>query len=100
MCAQPSVRPRASQDADCSSPNLIRQPWVPACTGKTARRGPARSISAGFAVTWLVAIAAALLAVSPTAVAAEDYPAKPVRIVVPFPPAALNDMVGRAIARR
>ena len=51
-----------------------------------------------FRRAWLVAIAAALLAVSPTAVAAEDYPTKPVRIIVPFPPAALNDMVGRAIA--
>ena len=45
----------------------------------------------------LPAIAAVLLAFG-TADAAEDYPARPVKIIVPFPPAALNDMVGRAIA--
>jgi tripartite-type tricarboxylate transporter receptor subunit TctC len=65
--------------------------------GNDRRRGIARS-SAGLAITWLVAIAAALLVVSPTTASAEDYPSRPVRIIVPFPPAALNDMVGRAIA--
>lgn len=45
----------------------------------------------------LPAIVAVLLAFG-TAAAAEDYPARPVKIIVPFPPAALNDMVGRAIA--
>ena len=45
----------------------------------------------------LPAIAALLLAFG-TAAAAQDYPTRPVKIVVPFPPAALNDMVGRAIA--
>lgn len=45
----------------------------------------------------LLAIAGLSLA-SVAAAAAEDYPTKPVRIIVPFPPGALNDMVGRAIA--
>jgi tripartite-type tricarboxylate transporter receptor subunit TctC len=45
----------------------------------------------------LPAVAALLLAFG-TAAAAEDYPTRPVKIIVPFPPAALNDMVGRAIA--
>jgi tripartite-type tricarboxylate transporter receptor subunit TctC len=41
--------------------------------------------------------AAALLALT-TAAAAQDYPTKPVRIIVPFPPGAINDTVGRALA--
>jgi len=45
----------------------------------------------------LPAVAALLLAFG-TAAAAQDYPARPVKVIVPFPPAALNDMVGRAIA--
>jgi tripartite-type tricarboxylate transporter receptor subunit TctC len=32
------------------------------------------------------------------AAAAQDYPAKPVRVIVPFPPGAINDTVGRMIA--
>jgi len=33
-----------------------------------------------------------------TAAAAQDYPTKPVRVVVPFPPGAINDTVGRILA--
>jgi tripartite-type tricarboxylate transporter receptor subunit TctC len=42
--------------------------------------------------------AAALVLALTVGVSAQDYPTKPVRIIVPFPPGALNDMVGRAIA--
>ena len=30
--------------------------------------------------------------------AAQDYPTKPVRVIIPFPPGAINDTVGRLIA--
>jgi tripartite-type tricarboxylate transporter receptor subunit TctC len=45
----------------------------------------------------LLKAAGILLALTVSA-AAQDYPSKPVRIVVPFPPGALNDTVGRVIA--
>jgi tripartite-type tricarboxylate transporter receptor subunit TctC len=49
-----------------------------------------------------VLLAAALLLGFTTAAAAQDpakdYPSKPVRVIVPFPPGAINDSVGRMIA--
>jgi tripartite-type tricarboxylate transporter receptor subunit TctC len=45
----------------------------------------------------LLATAGLLLALT-TAVAAQDYPTKPVRLIVPFPPGGSNDVVGRMIA--
>src|SRR5262245_6072482 len=33
-----------------------------------------------------------------TAAAAQDYPTKPVRLIIPFPPGGSNDLVGRMIA--
>src|SRR5215475_15646213 len=40
---------------------------------------------------------AALLALTATAVA-QDYPSKPVRVIIPFPPGGINDTVGRLVA--
>ncbi|HEY6993207.1 MAG TPA: tripartite tricarboxylate transporter substrate binding protein [Xanthobacteraceae bacterium] len=45
----------------------------------------------------LLAAAGLLLALS-TAVAAQGYPTKPVRLIIPFPPGGSNDVVGRMIA--
>jgi tripartite-type tricarboxylate transporter receptor subunit TctC len=39
-----------------------------------------------------------LLLALAAAAAAQDYPAKPVRLIIPFPPGAINDTVGRMIA--
>jgi tripartite-type tricarboxylate transporter receptor subunit TctC len=47
---------------------------------------------------WAVAAAAALLACTP--LSAQQYPAKPVKIVVPLPPGGASDLVGRVIAQR
>src|ERR1700692_4070668 len=49
------------------------------------------------ACSLLVKIAALLLALT-TAAAAQDYPSKPVRLIIPFPPGGSNDVVGRMIA--
>jgi tripartite-type tricarboxylate transporter receptor subunit TctC len=45
----------------------------------------------------LLKSAGLLLALS-TTVAAQDYPTKPVRLIIPFPPGGSNDVVGRFIA--
>ena len=42
--------------------------------------------------------AAGLLLALTTALAAQDYPTKPVRLIIPFPPGGSNDVVGRLIA--
>ncbi|MCC6887625.1 MAG: tripartite tricarboxylate transporter substrate binding protein [Hyphomicrobiales bacterium] len=45
----------------------------------------------------LLTVASLMLALT-GAVAAQDYPSKPVRIIIPFAPGGLNDIVGRMIA--
>jgi tripartite-type tricarboxylate transporter receptor subunit TctC len=47
--------------------------------------------SAGLALAFMTALAA------PPA-AAQDYPTRPVRVIVPFPPGGVNDTVGRMMA--
>ncbi len=42
--------------------------------------------------------AAGILLALTTVAAAQDYPTKPVRVIIPFPPGAINDTVGRLIA--
>src|SRR5215510_3519481 len=42
-------------------------------------------------------LALAMLALSSLA-AAQDYPVRPVRLIIPFPPGGSNDVVGRLIA--
>lgn len=49
-------------------------------------------------VTWLAALAASMLAA--TALAAEPYPSKPVRAIVPYPAGGIVDIMGRLIAER
>jgi tripartite-type tricarboxylate transporter receptor subunit TctC len=45
-------------------------------------------------------IALALLGVAPLAAGAQEFPAKQIRLVVPFPPGGPNDIIGRVLAQR
>src|SRR5690349_13377337 len=49
--------------------------------------------------TLLTATMIAAAAVTP-ALAAEGYPTKPIRIIVPFPPGGSNDIIGRFIGQK
>jgi tripartite-type tricarboxylate transporter receptor subunit TctC len=46
----------------------------------------------------LMLTAAGMLLALSTSVAAQDYPNKPVRLIIPFPPGGSNDVVGRMVA--
>src|SRR6266849_3902259 len=41
-----------------------------------------------------------LLLAAPQDLAAQDYPSRPVRLIIPFPPGGSNDVVGRVFATR
>jgi tripartite-type tricarboxylate transporter receptor subunit TctC len=48
----------------------------------------------------VAALAAAALVGVPSAAFAQNYPVKPVRILIPWPPGGANDVVGRIVAQR
>jgi tripartite-type tricarboxylate transporter receptor subunit TctC len=41
-----------------------------------------------------------LVLFAPAAAAAQDYPTKPIKLIVPFPPGGPNDTIARAVAQR
>src|SRR3989440_10836624 len=45
-------------------------------------------------------ITAGVLLALTTMAAAQDYPTKPVRLIIPFPPGGSNDVVGRLVANQ
>ena len=48
----------------------------------------------------VAALAAAALLGAPAVALAQNYPVKPVRILIPWPPGGANDIVGRIVAQR
>ena len=49
---------------------------------------------------WLLRAALSVLLMSALCAGAQTYPNKPIRLVVPYPPGALTDLLGRAIGER
>ncbi len=49
-------------------------------------------------ILWIAAACAALLA--PVAAPAQQYPVRPVKIIIPFPPGGVTDIAGRVIAEK
>jgi len=45
-------------------------------------------------------LAGCLLLLSPAAATAQEFPTKPIRLVVPFPAGGPNDIIARVIGRR
>jgi tripartite-type tricarboxylate transporter receptor subunit TctC len=48
----------------------------------------------------LIALLMGLSLLSPTLAAAEEYPARTIRLIVPFPPGGPNDIIARAVGQR
>jgi len=47
---------------------------------------------------WFLHLTAGLLLACASSAFAEQYPSRPVRLIVPFPPGGSNDVVGRLVA--
>src|SRR4051812_39960490 len=56
--------------------------------------------SGGFTMTLRRFILAFTLAAFATAAAAQEYPNKPIKMIVPFPPAGGTDILGRTVANK
>ncbi|CAG2131824.1 Bug family tripartite tricarboxylate transporter substrate binding protein [Cupriavidus numazuensis] len=62
-------------------------------------RMPGRGIRAPRRALLLSSLACASLLLAPSLAAANDYPNKPIRLVVPYPPGGATDVIGRTLAQ-
>ena len=69
-----------------------------ACAARVTRATRAARVRSASRTS--LAVAAALLVLSALPAHAQPYPAKPVKIVVPFPPGGPTDVVGRLVATK
>jgi tripartite-type tricarboxylate transporter receptor subunit TctC len=51
-------------------------------------------------ISYSIVVLAAAVMLTPFAAFAQNYPVKPVRVVIPWPPGGANDIVGRVVAQR
>ncbi|CAG9170698.1 hypothetical protein LMG23992_01740 [Cupriavidus laharis] len=63
-------------------------------------RMPGRGVRAPRHALLLSSLACASLLLAPSLAAANDYPNKPIRLVVPYPPGGATDVIGRTLAQR
>jgi tripartite-type tricarboxylate transporter receptor subunit TctC len=62
-------------------------------------RTPSRGIHLQRRTLLLSSLACASLLLAPTLATAADYPVKPIRLVVPYPPGGATDVIGRTLAQ-
>jgi tripartite-type tricarboxylate transporter receptor subunit TctC len=72
--------------------------WLKWTRCRRAIASAARPIGAAACITFASALAASVA--SPDAVAQSGYPNRPIKLVVPYPPGALTDLLARAIGDR
>ena len=58
-----------------------------------------RRAASGLAIA-AMAMAAAVFGVVPLTAAAQDYPNKPIKLIVPYPPGGATDVIGRVMAQK
>jgi tripartite-type tricarboxylate transporter receptor subunit TctC len=64
------------------------------------RAGRDESSEAGMGILRTLLIGISVLLLVPASVAAQDFPAKPIKLIVPFPPGGPNDIIARVVGQR
>jgi tripartite-type tricarboxylate transporter receptor subunit TctC len=72
------------------------------CQDVDARHGAGRDepSEAGMGILRTLLIGISVLLLVPASVAAQDFPAKPIKLIVPFPPGGPNDIIARVVGQR